>query len=238
MTRWRSKWRRRRSRWHSFVDHREGNAATPEGEDAYELLTERMTFEIAGVVPTDASSELRPPLSELPLLRTPARTTTALALAFIICAVIAAAVWRYVIMPRRGRSRRRSAYAIALARLDALTSRPLPEGDAAGQVFVELSDIVRHYLEDRFLLRAPELTTEEFLVVATASPDLSDEHRVFLHDFLEHADRVKFARFVPGREHVTESLIRARRFLDQTRDEETPSDETSSGTVMAESARA
>jgi hypothetical protein len=61
-----------------FVDHREGNAATPEGEDAYELLTERMTFEIAGVVPTDASSELRPPLSELPLLRTPARTTTAL----------------------------------------------------------------------------------------------------------------------------------------------------------------
>jgi hypothetical protein len=203
-----------------FVDRREGSKPAPEGEDAYELLTERIPFEIASVVPSDASAELNPPLETLEPLRETRDVVTAITVAIALAALVGWLAWYYVIVPRRGRARRISAYATALARLDALTSRPVPDGEEAGALLVELSDIIRHYLEDRFELRAPELTTEEFLVVAAGSPDLSDEHRSFLRDFLEHADRVKFARFVPGREHVTESLIRARRFLEQTRDED------------------
>lgn len=84
--------------------------------------------------------------------------------------------------------------------------------------FVQLSDIVRRYLEDRFQLRAPEKTTEEFLEVAGGSPDLTAEHRGFLHQFLGYADRVKFARHLPKAEHVDEALAAAEHFLIQTKD--------------------
>jgi len=116
-------------------------------------------------------------------------------------------------------ARRRSAYEIGLDRLTALTGRPLTDGEALGDFFVELSDLIRHYLEDRFELRAPELTTEEFLAVASDSPDLSAEHKGFLRIFLQSADMVKFARFVPRKDEINDALDRAREFLEQTRDD-------------------
>ena len=52
---------------------------------------------------------------------------------------------------------------------------------------------MRRYLEDRFELRAPELTTEEFLDVAGSANRLSHDHQSLLRDFLRQADLVKFA---------------------------------------------
>ena len=51
----------------------------------------------------------------------------------------------------------------ALQALQALLSRHLPEQGDVEPYFVELSEILRRYVEDRFGLRAPEQTTEEFL---------------------------------------------------------------------------
>jgi hemerythrin len=105
---------------------------------------------------------------------------------------------------------------MALARLDKLVARPRPNAEAMDDFFVELSDLVRHYLEDHFALHAPELTTEEFLDVAAGSPDLTADHRQFLQRFLRSADRVKFARHVPGQRDVEEILTAVRDFLQQT----------------------
>ena len=84
--------------------------------------------------------------------------------------------------------------------------------------YVELSAIVRRYLEDRFELRAPELTTEEFLEAVAASPDITSDHQQLLRSFLRQADLVKFAHTVPGEGAVEESLRSARRFLEETRE--------------------
>ena len=84
---------------------------------------------------------------------------------------------------------------------------------------MELSSIVRQYLEDRFDMRAPELTTEEFLVSVSDSPDLSVAHQRLLREFLHYADLVKFARMVPGEEDIRQAIERARQFLDETRDD-------------------
>ena len=57
-----------------FVDRRPGNRLAPEGEDAYEILTERIEFNIKSVVPSGAAKELKAPLGKLkPLgsIRTP-----------------------------------------------------------------------------------------------------------------------------------------------------------------------
>ena len=88
--------------------------------------------------------------------------------------------------------------------------------------YVELSDIVRRYVEERFSLRAPELTTEEFLLEAGRSSELSSNHRSLLSDFLERCDRVKFARYSPGADESREALEVAARFLAESRAGEAP----------------
>ena len=117
----------------------------------------------------------------------------------------------------RQRARRRSAYDLALTRLDRLTTLPYAKTDQIDIFFVELSAIVRWYMENRFELRAPESTTEECLVVMSRSPDLTSDHQTLLCDFLRRADLVKFANFIPAEEDIIVSVNAARRFLEETR---------------------
>ena len=77
-----------------------------------------------------------------------------------------------ILLMRNLRARRRveaqrSAYDVAVTQLRSLADRGAPDADGADDWFVELSAIVRRYLEQRYEIRAPELTTEEFLLVAT-----------------------------------------------------------------------
>ncbi len=89
---------------------------------------------------------------------------------------------------------------------------------------------MRRYVEERFSLRAPELTTEEFLLEAGRSPELSPLHRELLSDFLQRCDRVKFARYSPGETESRDALAVASRFLDESRAiEGEPSARTGSG---------
>ena len=81
---------------------------------------------------------------------------------------------------------------------------------------------MRRYLEDRFELRAPELTTEEFLASVGESPDLSREHQVLLREFLRQADLVKFAGVRPAADDIQQSVDAARQFLEETKQESDP----------------
>lgn len=139
-----------------FVDHRPGRTPAPEGEDAYELLTERLPFAVAAVLPEDAPLELRPAKGELGPLVPPAPPRWP----WVVAALVAAAAavpfgLRWLTAWRLGR-RRETSYESARAALDALLASPRP-GDAASMdaFFVALSGIVRRYVEDRFALRSP-----------------------------------------------------------------------------------
>ena len=198
-----------------FVDRRPGQRAAPEDEDAFELLTERLSFTVDSIVPETAGTDLKPPLGpldEVDLLQTPRWPWAAAGGAVVLAAVIIVLIGRRM----RSRTRHKTPYEVAVARLDALEAAPRPGAGAMDGFFVELSDIVRHYLEDRFGLHAPELTTEEFLDVAATSPDLQRNHRGFLQTFLQSADQVKFARHVPQAPDVETALSAVRAFLEQT----------------------
>ncbi len=200
-----------------FIDHRPGQRPAPEGEQTYELLTERIPFEVGSVVPEGASNDLRPVREHLAPLREPGALwpwLVGLAVLAAVAAPLAYRSWKAA----RAEVRRRSAYDVARARLDTLSSRQRPANeDEIDTFFVELSALIRRYLEDRFELRAPELTTEEFLQVASASPDLDEAHQGFLRGFLRRADEVKFGRFIPPPEDIEAALQSASRFLDETR---------------------
>ncbi len=201
-----------------FIDRRPGQRAAPEGEDTYEMITDRIAFEVGSIVPQGAGNDLKPERGPLAPLREHGPLWPWLLAAAALGAAAVPLVWRRLAAARAARLRR-SAWDIARARLDALVAKPRPAGgDTIDAFFVELSAIIRSYLERRFELRAPELTTEEFLAVASTSPDLTGEHRSFLRDFLRRADMVKFARFVPSPADVESALAAASRFLDETRE--------------------
>lgn len=121
------------------------------------------------------------------------------------------------------------AHVTALAALARLRAQPWMERGEVEPFFVELSAIVRRYLEDRFGLRAPERTTEEFILEAASSDRLSAAHQQTTRAFLEQSDRVKFARDTPGRPEMEGALASAERLVRET----TPPPEDPSGAPAA-----
>ncbi len=203
-----------------FVDRRPGRDPAPEGEDAYELLTERLELEVASQLKPGAPLEVEAPLGSLGPRGVPGSPRWPFVVAALALLAAASAFAYLVWQARLARSRRRSAYDLSRSALDGLLYGARPTDHAQMDAFfVELSGIVRRYLEDRFELRSPELTTEEFLGVMSASPDLSRDHQQLLQSFLGRADLVKFAHLLPDPADVEESVEAARRFLEETRED-------------------
>ncbi len=63
--------------------------------------------------------------------------------------------------------------------------------------FVELTRILRRYVERAFALSAPRLTSEELIAEAARDPRLDAAIRRVLAGVLAAADQVKFARHTP-----------------------------------------
>ena len=79
-----------------------------------------------------------------------------------------------------------------------------------------VSDAVRLYLEERFELRAPESTTEEFLSELRTRPVLSTAQKLSLGEFLEQCDLVKFARLQPTPAQLQPLYESALKLIDET----------------------
>ena len=90
------------------------------------------------------------------------------------------------------------------------------ENPPVEEFYTRLSDIVRHYLEGRFHLRAPERTTEEFLYEVSQNNTLTPEHKDLLGAFLRESDLVKFARHHPEQSDMNRVLEAAEKFVDDT----------------------
>lgn len=183
-----------------------------------EILTEEVPLQIAPVDAALVGKELRPALGELPT--TIGGTSWVLVLGIASGAMVLGAgsilLWRGL-RARKKREQQRNAYEDAVAQLRELEHRGAPDAETADAWFVELSAIVRRYIEHRYDIRAPELTTEEFLDVATARPELRAEHRDMLRQFLERCDRVKFAGYRPDADESLATLSAARGFVEDTR---------------------
>ncbi|MDR0932495.1 MAG: hypothetical protein LBM70_05670 [Victivallales bacterium] len=86
------------------------------------------------------------------------------------------------------------------------------------QGYVQLTDIVRDYMEERFKLPVASQTTPEFLAQFDREPSpLPAEERPILRVFLEAADRVKFAAFAPNDELLRQAIKCAVRLVESTR---------------------
>jgi hypothetical protein len=110
----------------------------------------------------------------------------------------------------------RPAWEIALEQLAALLARNLPASGQIKEYFSGLSDIVRHYIERRFDLRAPEMTTPEFLEAMNKAQALRHEHKQILREFLACCDMVKFAKYGPSEQEIEAAADMTKRFIYET----------------------
>lgn len=203
------------------TDRRSGAEAKGQGATkTRELLTDELPFNAKPVLPEDADAALRPGAGRLDISGPPLLSHWWVwALAAIPLLGLAALL--FFRLRRRARAAARaSAYQRALERLRQLEAAGLPERGEIDAWYVELSYLIRHYLEDRFGVRAPERTTEEFLREARRAPELSAEHQKLLGAFLAGCDRVKFARHEPEEDEQRQALATAVRFVEQTRPRE------------------
>ena len=105
----------------------------------------------------------------------------------------------------------------AMAALLVLEGTLPKSSEEVKRFYFSLSGIVRLYIEERFNIRAPEMTTEEFMDRVRFSMELSAQDRVFLDNFLTVSDMVKFARLEPLASDMLEAMRSARGFVEGTK---------------------
>ncbi|KPJ99642.1 MAG: hypothetical protein AMJ60_04355 [Desulfobacterales bacterium SG8_35] len=112
---------------------------------------------------------------------------------------------------------------IALQELEKLLAENLLARGEIELFHLRISDILRHYIEDRFGLQAPERTTEEFLselsLAKSSASTLLGSHKTLLADFLAQCDLVKFARHEPTMAESEETVVICREFIEKTKEE-------------------
>ena len=199
-----------------MVDTR-GDAGKQAGKPQ-EILTEEIPIDVAPVKAEAIDAKLRPAAGTLDpdVGGLPWVLIIVLSGAAVALGVGSFFLWR-MWRVRRRIAVKKSAYDEAIAKLVALEHRGAPTAEQADAWFVELSAIVRSYLERRYEIRAPELTTEEFLQEAARAPELTAEQRTQLSQFLERCDRVKFAGYRPESSESIDTLAAARAFVEETR---------------------
>lgn len=132
----------------------------------------------------------------------------------------------YIIKKRAGSKGSRQAmppkkaHEIAYEALNELKSRKLPASGFVKEYYFEISRIVRCYIENRFSLKAPEMTTEEFLYSLKDSYILTGPQKDIIKEFLNQCDLVKFAKYGPTVDEVEASFATAKRLVDETKIED------------------
>jgi hypothetical protein len=82
--------------------------------------------------------------------------------------------------------------------------------------YVELTGIVRRYIERTTGVQAPDQTTEEFLGQIANHSQFPVDRRGALERFLESADLVKYAAQIPDKRQTVSSVHAARDFCELT----------------------
>lgn len=193
-----------------FFDRREG----PDAEEQ-EILTEEISIDIESLLEEDAPLDFRNPRGRLePKVELPIWAWTIGG--GLLLSILGVFGWRWA-KARRSLAVVRSAYQQAmesLLRLSQHTDKPIDE------YYAELSLILRRYIDARFGIPVLEKTTPEFIMLANGSDVFQENQLIFLKDFLQRADDVKYAQQQPELQEGDTELLLIRRFLEETKPKE------------------
>jgi hypothetical protein len=150
--------------------------------------------------------------------------------ALAVALLIGAGIWFYIKKrnPLKALIREKpkeSPHVIALRKLDHIKKEKLWQKGQVKQFYSDISEILRHYIEDRYGVPAPEQITSE-IMAALRNIDLPDDKVASrARQILDLADLVKFAKFEPLPDENDISLMNSYFFVNQTKYEAPQSEE-------------
>ena len=128
-------------------------------------------------------------------------------LPWILVLILAAAViWSLIRIVRKLKKARKEvlipaiiepAHIIAFRDLEKLKNEKLWQSGETKKYYTRLTEIIRQYLENRFMVYSMEMTTSETLEALVRTGFKKDESYTKLRSVLTGADLVKFARYKP-----------------------------------------
>lgn len=110
---------------------------------------------------------------------------------------------------------KRPAHEIALEKLEALRQKKLWQNDQTKAYYIELSDIIREYIEFQFDVLALEMTTDE-TISALQLKGIEEQKIKPLKAMLQMADLAKFAKYKPLANENELNFETAKTFVNQT----------------------
>lgn len=110
-----------------------------------------------------------------------------------------------------------SAWEKALGKIEQLQRSSLIKQNRFKEFYSQLSEILRGYMEERFLIKAVEMTTQEFLISLRGAQDLTPMQKGKLEDFLTMSDLVKFAKQIPTLQDIEKHLELTRSIILETK---------------------
>jgi len=192
--------------------------------EAKELVTEAVEIEVSSVLGEKAEDGKIAEIEGVVGLRDSRFLMWWAIIGFIVLAVLAVAAVKIVDRMTRQKyeAKRvfRTAHEIALRRLKELEGEGFVSAGQLKVFYERVSNILRYYVEDRFNIKAPERTTEEFLNELKFDYTLAVGDKDSLEQFLRHCDLVKFAKHEPDDEQVRLTVDLVRDFIDRTRSDE------------------
>ncbi len=182
------------------------------GRDGW-FASPALVFSTTPLFEGEAPGEMAPPIKP----RRIRQSGTAL-LKYLLFAVAVAGLLALVwLLARRIRLalalRRLSPLERALRELEMLLARDLPARAKVKEFYIEITRIVRKYIERSHGIRAPEQTTEEFLAAAMTDSRFDADSLGRLRGFLAAADLVKFAALIPVPAVVKNTADTARDYM-------------------------
>lgn len=195
--------------------------------EVIQLMTEEMVVDVKSLLPPDADraaiKDIKPPLALEP---DRVRQFLMMGLILLLASLVIAGFiyWKKRAphqMPAEVQMRPEE---IALQKLEKLLAENLLAKGEVKLFHLRISDILRQYIENRFGIKAPERTTEEFLVELSRTKSsqsvLLSSHKVLLADFLSQCDLVKFAKHEPTLAESEKTVVICRDFIEETKEKD------------------
>ncbi len=166
-----------------------------------ELATESIKIVVESLQPSEEGDirDIKPPL-ELQRDYSRLMRISAVVLVLLLIAILA---YYFIKRKREGKSLipirgkpPRPPHEIALEELGKLTRSDLIKKGEIKLFYIEISDIIRRYIEGRFYIVAIEMTTTELLQNMNEA-EIYEDIIQMVAEFLHQCDFVKFAKYVP-----------------------------------------
>lgn len=100
---------------------------------------------------------------------------------------------------------------LAMEKLDKLWQKNYISLGLIKEFYLELTEIIRWYIGEKYNVNALELTTEELFVALKKVVD--KKYNIELKSFLDNADLVKFAKYIPEEKQIVNDFNTAKKFI-------------------------